>query len=266
MIQLRPCGPPNARSKRPVLRRLAAVLTGASLGAVAELLLLAPAVADDGAEFAGFESRARESRPDVVPTHLPALPWPTEAAAPRRPLAAERAVLTLAAAADWPAVLASVKAGRAPATTMDAEGHTLLALAAAAGQTELVRTLIARGAEIDRRAPEGLSPLQLAVTGGHADVVRVLLKAGADTWRRGGAELPPLHHAARLGDLAVLRVLLDGGADPLHTDAEGRTALAVARFARQAEARSLLGPPTEDARQRLANLEAGPVRPLPFRR
>lgn len=253
---------PRARP-RAAARRLRRV--GIVVGAA--LLVPSAGFADDGAEFAAFESRARAAVPEPPPaTALPPLPWPTEAAAPRRPPAAERAVLAQADAGDWKAVIATVRARPALARAMDADGHTLLARASTAGHTEAVRTLIARGAELDLRAPEGLSPLQLAVAGGHADVVRALLKAGADTWRRGGAEEPPLHTAARLGDVAVLRALLDGGADPLHTDSQGRTALAVARFSRQPEARSLLGPPTEDARQRLAELEARPVLPVPFRR
>lgn len=253
---------PRARP-RAAARRLRRV--GIVVGAA--LLVPSAGFADDGAEFAAFESRARAAVPEPPPaTALPPLPWPTEAAAPRRPPAAERAVLAQADAGDWKAVIAAVRARPSLARAMDADGHTLLARASTAGHTEAVRTLIARGAELDLRAPEGLSPLQLAVAGGHADVVRALLKAGADTWRRGGAEEPPLHTAARLGDVAVLRALLDGGADPLHTDSQGRTALAVARFSRQPEARSLLGPPTEDARQRLAELEARPVLPVPFRR
>lgn len=230
------------------------------------LALPAAALARDGGEFADFESRAVEARPAPLPLQLPPLPWPTETAAPRQPGAAERAVLALAAAGDWRGVAIAIREGRAPATTMDGEGHTLLSLASAAGQAELVRLLVARGADLERRAPLGLTPLQSAVSAGHAEVLRVLLKAGADTWRTGGAELPPLHLAASLGALEPLRALLDGGADPLHTDSQGRTALAVARFGRQSEARALLGPPTEEARQRLAELEARPVLPVPFRR
>jgi hypothetical protein len=264
-IRVRPATGPTVVPRRRC-GAAAGLLLGALLGVAAELLLLPAAWAEDGAEFAAFETRARAERPGPVITRPPPLPWPTELAAPRQPLAAESRVLALAAAGDWKAVLTALRARPTLALAMDAEGHTLLARAAAAGQTEAVRQLIARGADLDRRAPDGLSPVQLAVAGGHADVVRALLKAGADTWRHGGAEEPPLHAAARLGDVAVLRALLEGGADPLHTDSQGRTALAVARFSRQPEARALLGPSTEDARQRLVEIEARPVLPIPFRR
>jgi ankyrin repeat protein len=227
------------------------------------------AAAEDGAELAAFAASAPEP-PPVLLKQPPPLPWPTAAAAPRQPSAAELAVLTLAASRDWKAVLTSLRAGRAPATTMAADGRTLLMLAAADGSREgaldVVRWLLGHGAEIEHVAPEGHSALVEAVIGGHADVLRALLKAGADTTRHGGAELPPLHLAASLGQRDIVSVLLEAGADPLLTDSEGRTALAVARRARHGELRELLGEATEDARQRLAALEAQPVRPVPFRR
>ncbi|MCE2915255.1 MAG: ankyrin repeat domain-containing protein [Rubrivivax sp.] len=238
---------------------------------VAALLGSAAAWAEDGAEFASFAARVPEP-PVVLPGRLPPPPWPGEAAPQRQPSAAERAVLALAANRDWKAVLAALRAGRAPATTMGADGRTLLALAAADGSRdgalEVVRWLVARGADLERAAPlhDGYSPLAEAVIGGHVEVIRTLLKAGADTMSRGGAELPPLHLAASLGRRDVVQALLDGGADPLLTDSEGRTASTVARRTRQSELRELLSEATEDARQRLVALESRPLRTTPFKR
>jgi hypothetical protein len=142
-----------------------------------------------------------------------------------------------------------------------------LYVAARAGQEAAVRELLAHGPDLSFRAFAGATPLHWAYFGGARAVVALLQAAGADptlrdpvlgctpeafgicfpasvAWaskvrqrlaedpRLVGAESArggPLHEAAHAGALDAVVALLEAGADPARRNAEGRTALDLAR-------------------------------------
>ena len=142
-----------------------------------------------------------------------------------------------------------------------------LYMACRAGHEGTTRELLARGPDLAFRAFAGGTALHWAYFAGAPRVVALLLAAGADptlrdpvlgctpeafgicvpaSWAWGSkvrqrlAENPglvhaesarggPLHEAAWAGALEAVKALLDAGADPGRRNAEGKTALALAR-------------------------------------
>ena len=143
--------------------------------------------------------------------------WPTTDALPANAVA----ILT-----------ALLDAGADPNQAWDGES----ALYLAAKHPALLRVLLERGADPNRATANGETPLSFCADWGHIESVRVLLAGGADPnhvmpvlgW-------PILFVAAAQGAVAILDALLDAGADPLHENARGQTALAVALDHRQTE-------------------------------
>lgn len=142
-----------------------------------------------------------------------------------------------------------------------------LYMAARNGQVDTVRELLAHGPDLSFRAFAGATALHWAHFAGAPRVVALLLAAGADptlrdpvlgctpeafgictpaSWAWGSkvrqrlAENPglvhaestrggPLHEAAWAGALEAVKLLLEAGADPARRNAEGKTALDLAR-------------------------------------
>jgi ankyrin repeat protein len=142
-----------------------------------------------------------------------------------------------------------------------------LYVAARGGQEAAVRELLAHGPDLSFRAFAGATTLHWAFFGGARGVVALLRAAGADStlrdpvlgctpeafgicfpasvaWvskvRQRLAEDPrlvaaesarggPLHEAAHAGTLEAVKALVEAGADPARRNAEGQTALALAR-------------------------------------
>lgn len=142
-----------------------------------------------------------------------------------------------------------------------------LYMACRAGHEGTTRELLARGPDLAFRAFAGGTALHWAYFAGAPRVVALLLAAGADptlrdpvlgctpeafgicfpasvAWgakvRQRLAEDPrrvealsarggPLHEAAHAGALEVVKALLEAGADPARRNAEGKTALDLAR-------------------------------------
>ena len=123
------------------------------------------------------------------------------------------------------------------------KGMPLLIAAADDGDASIVRALLEAGANVDIRDPEyGATAIMEAAFNGNYDVVQLLLKAGADVnlQARGDAKgeaagLTALMGAAARGDPRVVRALLRHGANRSLVDKEGRTALDMARKARDGE-------------------------------
>ncbi len=125
----------------------------------------------------------------------------------------------------------------------NADAMTPLMGAAAKGAYNLVHTLIQLGAKVDARDKLGETALFKAVQYGHLTTVKVLLRAGADpnlhnTRPVNVAEsgYTPLMYAVTNGLVsapvdwpAITQVLLDNGADPELVDAQGETALSLAK-------------------------------------
>lgn len=136
------------------------------------------------------------------------------------------------------------------------------------GQAQVVQELLAHDPDLSFRAFLGATVLHWAYFSGNVEVVKLLLQAGADptarddeydctprafgicvaaSWGFEGifervlrmdpkvinileGRGTPLHEAARAGNAAIVDALLAAGADPSIHDAEGRTALDLARL------------------------------------
>lgn len=98
------------------------------------------------------------------------------------------------------------------------------------GQTDLVAELLADGTDVHWQNAAGWTPLMIAAAERHAPIVAQLLAAGADPNQRNQLGRTPLMFAARYGDTAITRQLLAHGAqaDMIPHDGKGWTALMAA--------------------------------------
>lgn len=144
-------------------------------------------------------------------------------------------------------------------------GHQeyLLFDAAHRGDLELVRRLLQEGARVDTRDTGGGNVVTYAAAGGNVEVVRLLLQRGADpdvqdkfvgtrcffpahgpdchaTGTGSTMGRTPLMIAAALGNAEIVRMLLDAGANASRRDADGQTALQLARQNHHAQVVALL--------------------------
>ncbi len=111
------------------------------------------------------------------------------------------------------------------------------AIAFAQGLFELARNggagplsvMLNAGVPVDIRTNTGDSLLMLACSNGHADTARLLLENGADPNLRNDQLLTPLMVAARSNDVEIIANLLEAGADTSLTDANGQSALDLAK-------------------------------------
>ncbi|SRR5450830_289160 len=112
-------------------------------------------------------------------------------------------------------------------------GDTALMLAAFHGYLPLVKTLLSRDVEVNR---PGWTALHYAAINGNPDIIKVLLDASAYI----DAESPedkmtPVMLAAVRGRTAAVQILMQEGADISLKNADGMTALDLARHFQQAE-------------------------------
>lgn len=109
----------------------------------------------------------------------------------------------------------------------DARGRTPLQTAVEERNANLARHLIELGAEVEE---SGGWLLHIAVGDNSADLVRLLLEAGVGTeLRREPDQETPLMRAADRGYENIVRLLVGAGADLAAENADGRTALDMAR-------------------------------------
>lgn len=85
------------------------------------------------------------------------------------------------------------------------------------------------GVPVDIRTNTGDSLLMLACANGHADTAGLLLDAGANPDLRNDQLQTPLIAAVLAGHAALVDRLLEAGADTSLTDADGHSALDLAR-------------------------------------
>ncbi len=106
------------------------------------------------------------------------------------------------------------------------KGETPLMLAAIKGQIALCRQLLAREADVNK---PGWAPLHYAASAGHTDIVTLLLEHFAYIDAEAPNGSTPLMMAARYGTSDAVKALLAAGADPALRNAQGLTALDLAR-------------------------------------
>jgi hypothetical protein len=123
-----------------------------------------------------------------------------------------------------------LKAGTPVNSSSSILGATALLTAAGQGHLEVVRLLLKYGADVNARSG-GWTPLPLALANGvTTEVARLLVAHGADVnAREPDLQRTALMMAASAGELALVRLLLEKGAEVHARDADGRSALEVAR-------------------------------------
>lgn len=97
------------------------------------------------------------------------------------------------------------------------------------GGTDMLSPLLDAGVPVDMRTSEGDTLLMLATRNGHRDTARLLLVKGADPDRADHHQRTPLMQAAMDNQADITDLLLGCGANQALTDAEGDTALDLAR-------------------------------------
>jgi ankyrin repeat protein len=103
-----------------------------------------------------------------------------------------------------------------------------------------VRALIRAGAEVNARGlKSGVTPLMMAVGGSHIATARALIDGGANVNVEADG-VTALRIAAAMGETIMLKDLLAAGARLNDRDPRGRTALALARLGKHAEAVKVL--------------------------
>ena len=113
--------------------------------------------------------------------------------------------------------------------------------AAQNGHEPVVAELVKAKADVNARTSKGgTTALALAAQNGHEAIVNALLAAGADVNAPGMAGWTPLMKAAHFGNQTIVEALLAAGADRRSHDADGNTALDLAREAEQDEIVALL--------------------------
>lgn len=103
-----------------------------------------------------------------------------------------------------------------------------LMLAAKHGQNDLVKQLILLGAELDDADPQGYTALVRAAENGHLTTMNILLNAGANP-NTIAADKSVLMYVVENNNALLTQVLIKAGADVNYTDADGDTALKIAR-------------------------------------
>jgi ankyrin repeat protein len=110
------------------------------------------------------------------------------------------------------------------------EGNRALDIACLKGDVEVARLLLEHGARPELRNKTGATPLHDAALSGNKEVIEVLLMHGADVNAIDSeSRSTPLHYAAEFDRLDAAVALVRHGADMTLKNANGLTALEVAR-------------------------------------
>jgi ankyrin repeat protein len=140
----------------------------------------------------------------------------------------------LNASASWreTAIEAAAQVGREDIARclLDAGAPLDICTAAMLGQRDTVRALLAADpAHVRATGAHGIAVLYFPTIKGDAETAALLLAHGADVNGGTPGAPTPLHGAALFNQPEMASWLLERGAEPGTTDAEGKTALAIAR-------------------------------------
>lgn len=169
------------------------------------------------------------------------------------------ALLLAAGAGKAKAVEALIDLG-ADIQTQDNNGATALILAATEGHADAVRVLLNRGADVAAKDHDGgtallnsvffgyrdaaaevlkykqkidlrdLNEAMLIAAGmGHLDIVKDLINSQVNVNVKGRHGRTPLMAAVKFGRVEMVRLLVENGSDPMSQNADGETALTLAR-------------------------------------
>lgn len=133
--------------------------------------------------------------------------------------------------AQMPEMLELLAAKGADVNASDAAGTTPLGWAASLGNLEGARTLLRHGAEVNPEPPAEPPLLNVSNLG----MAAALLGAGADVNLASRSGVTPLMRAASRGNTTLAELYLGAGARTDSCDAQGNTALHVARSADMVE-------------------------------
>lgn len=124
-----------------------------------------------------------------------------------------------------------LKANRASASEISADGFPMLGLAAFFGNEEIGEMLIDAGADVNAssRNAQNVAPIHSAVAARSARLVRKLIGGGVDVNRTQQKGVTALHAAAMHGDVEIVRLLLAAGADRKAATTDQKTAVDYAR-------------------------------------
>lgn len=123
-----------------------------------------------------------------------------------------------------------------PVDIRTSEGDSLLMLATFNGQIDTARLLLERGADPDLANDRLQTPLAAAIRKGDLNTTNLLLAYGAGVDASPENTKSPMMYAAMVNRPDLIDRLLEAGADPGLTDADGNTALSLARATGSAEA------------------------------
>lgn len=110
----------------------------------------------------------------------------------------------------------------------EATQGSALILAAGRGFDEIVKQLILKGAPLNVEDAQGYNALAIAAKNGHLTTMKILINAGAkvNVYPEGRSVLM---HVVENNNMLLSQVLIAAGADVNYSDAEGETALKIAR-------------------------------------
>ncbi len=105
-------------------------------------------------------------------------------------------------------------------------GWNALGYAVSKGHYQVARILLERGTNPNEASITGMTPLMIAAMEGNIDGVKLLLNFNADPNAKGQVAKTALMNASARGHIEVAKLLLQHGADiNVHEDANGQTAL-----------------------------------------